>query len=169
MNRRRRARLRFAVRVEWPTMNRYSVTAVLILGWLAAGPSVAGEQGPGGPAPAVSRAPRNAEEYDALFQQVKNWGRWGANDQLGAANLVTDAKRRQAAGLVKAGLTVSLAHNPMTEKADDNASPFEHTMNRGSPPTPTACRTTATRTATSTRSATSSTRTRPTTATRAPR
>ena len=77
------------------------------------------------------RPPRNADEYDALFQQVKNWGRWGADDQLGAANLVTDAKRRQAASLVKLGLTVSLAHNPITDKADDNASPFEHTMNRG--------------------------------------
>jgi kynurenine formamidase len=77
------------------------------------------------------RMPRNAAEYDTLFQQVKNWGRWGANDQLGAANLVTEAKRRQAAGLVKAGLTVSLARNPMTEQADDNANPFEHTMHKG--------------------------------------
>ena len=33
--------------------------------------------------------------------------------------------------LVKNAVTVSLAHNPLTEKADDNASPFEHTMNRG--------------------------------------
>ncbi len=83
------------------------------------------------PAGDAGRAPRNAEEYDALFQQVKNWGRWGADDQLGAANLVTDAKRRQAAGLVTLGLTVSLAHPPLTGKAADNASPFEHTMNRG--------------------------------------
>jgi kynurenine formamidase len=83
------------------------------------------------PASAGTRAPRNAAEFDDLFQQVKNWGRWGATDQLGSANLVTDAKRRQAASLVKLGLTVSLAHNPLTEQADDNASPFEHTMNRG--------------------------------------
>ena len=48
--------------------------------------------------------PRNADEFDALFQQVKNWGRWGPNDQLGAANLVTEAKRRQAAGLAKSGV-----------------------------------------------------------------
>jgi kynurenine formamidase len=81
--------------------------------------------------PAVGRAPHNAEEFDALFQQVKNWGRWGADDQLGSANLVTAAKRKQAAALVKAGVTVSLAHNPLTERADDNASPFEHTMLRG--------------------------------------
>jgi kynurenine formamidase len=78
-----------------------------------------------------SRAPRNAAEFDELFQQVKNWGRWGADDQLGSANLVTAAKRKQAAGLVKSGVTVSLAHNPLTERAEDNASPFEHTMLRG--------------------------------------
>src|SRR5258706_2090496 len=79
----------------------------------------------------ASRAPRNAEEFDALFQQVKNWGRWGKDDQLGSANLVTAAKRKQAVALVKDGITVSLAHNVLTEKAEDNSSPFEHTMLRG--------------------------------------
>jgi kynurenine formamidase len=77
------------------------------------------------------RAPRNVAEFDELFRQVSNWGRWGKDDQLGAANLVTEAKRRQAAGLVKRGITVSLAHNAITEKAIDNPSPFEHTMNPG--------------------------------------
>jgi len=77
------------------------------------------------------RAPRNAEEYDALFQGVKNWGRWGPDDQLGAANLVTEAKRREAVALAKLGLTISLAHPPLTDKAEDNTNPFEHTMNRG--------------------------------------
>jgi hypothetical protein len=66
-----------------------------------------------------------------MFQQIKNWGRWGADDQLGAANLVTAAKRKQAAALVKSGVTVSLAHNVLTERAEDVSSPFEHTMNRG--------------------------------------
>jgi kynurenine formamidase len=79
----------------------------------------------------AGRAPRNAAEFDALFQQVKNWGRWGADDQLGAANLVTADKRRQAAALVKSGVTVSLAHSPLTERAEDNSNPFEHTMLRG--------------------------------------
>jgi kynurenine formamidase len=84
-----------------------------------------------GQSAAPSRTPRNADEFDALFQQVKNWGRWGADDQRGAANLVTDVKRRQAVSLAKTGVTVSLSHNPITEAAEDNASPFEHTMNRG--------------------------------------
>src|ERR1700716_2557785 len=77
------------------------------------------------------RAPRNAAEFDTLFQQVKNWGRWGPDDQLGSGNLITPAKRKQAAPLVTTGETLSLAHPLLTEKADDAASPFEHTMLRG--------------------------------------
>src|SRR5688572_28084448 len=83
------------------------------------------------PGPSAARIPKNAAEFDQMFQQVKNWGRWGPDDQLGAANLITDAKRRQAADLVKQGVSVSLAHNPITEASVDNPSPFEHTMNRG--------------------------------------
>jgi kynurenine formamidase len=81
--------------------------------------------------PRAPRGPRNVAEFDVLFGEVSNWGRWGKDDQLGAANLVTEAKRRQAATLVKSGISVSLAHNAITEKAVDNPSPFEHTMNPG--------------------------------------
>src|SRR5262245_8300515 len=80
------------------------------------------------PAADAGRGPRRAEEFDALFKQLSNWGRWGAADQLGAANLVTADKRRQAAKLVRAGESVSLAHTALTERAADNQSPFVHTM-----------------------------------------
>jgi kynurenine formamidase len=79
----------------------------------------------------ASRAPRNPEEFDAMIRANSNWGRWGKDDQRGASNLITDAKRKHATSLVKTGTTVSLAHNPLTDKADDNPSPFQHTMNRG--------------------------------------
>ena len=78
-----------------------------------------------------ARSPVNADEFDRLFQQVKNWGRWGPDDQLGSVNLITPEKRKQALSLAKTGQTVSLVHNLLTEKADDNTSPFEHTMNPG--------------------------------------
>ena len=83
-------------------------------------------------APAAGvRSPRDSREFDELFTQLSNWGRWGKDDQRGSANLLTDAKRKEATSLVRTGRTVSLAHNPMTEKAEDNPSPFEHTMNTG--------------------------------------
>ena len=83
------------------------------------------------PGPSAARFPRNADEFDQMFNQIKNWGRWGPNDQLGAANLITDAKRKQAIGLAKRGIVIGLAHPPLTEAAPDNTNPFEHTMNRG--------------------------------------
>jgi kynurenine formamidase len=83
------------------------------------------------PGPAAARYPRNEAEFDEMFNQVKNWGRWGKDDQLGAANLITDAKRKEALASAKAGIVIGLAHSPLTENALDNTSPFEHTMNRG--------------------------------------
>ena len=35
---------------------------------------------------------------------LSNWGRWGAEDQLGCLNLITPAKRKQAASLVQDGV-----------------------------------------------------------------
>ena len=117
------------------------MAAAIAAGWLAApqpgqaGRGQAGASPPSTPlitpGPSAARFPRNAEEFDVMFNQVKNWGRWGRDDQLGAANLITDAKRRQALALAKLGTVIGLAHPPLTEAAPDNGSPFEHTMNRG--------------------------------------
>jgi hypothetical protein len=67
-------------------------------------------------------------EYDRWKKELSNWGRWGKDDQLGALNLITPAKRRQAAALVKDGGFVSLAGDADTVKAVDNPNPYEHTM-----------------------------------------
>jgi kynurenine formamidase len=75
------------------------------------------------------RIPRNAAEFDELFQQVSNWGRWGLGDQLGSVNLVSLAKRRQAIALAKEAVSVSLAQTSMTGSASDNPRPLEHSMN----------------------------------------
>ena len=75
------------------------------------------------------RRPRNVEEFDAMFQELNNWGRWGAGDELGTMNLITAEKTREAAALVRSGITVSLAHNPMPDAAPDNPdAAFNHTM-----------------------------------------
>ena len=75
------------------------------------------------------RRPRNVEEFDAMFQELNNWGRWGADDELATMNLITAKKTREAAALVRSGITVSLAHNPMPDEAPDNPdAAFNHTM-----------------------------------------
>jgi kynurenine formamidase len=60
--------------------------------------------------------------------ELSNWGRWGKNDELGTLNLVTPAKRKQAAALVKEGFSVSLASNASTEKQVDVPCPVEWSM-----------------------------------------
>lgn len=67
-------------------------------------------------------------DVDRMMTELSNWGRWGKEDQLGAINLITPAKRKQAASLVKEGVSVSLARDVEKERAPDNARPFEHVM-----------------------------------------
>ena len=71
----------------------------------------------------VSRA-----EFERWKTELSNWGRWGKDDQIGALNLITPAKRRQAAALVREGFSVSLSRDADTQKAIDNPDPFEHSM-----------------------------------------
>lgn len=69
-----------------------------------------------------------AAQYERWKTELSNWGRWGKDDQIGTLNLITPAKRRQAAALVRDGVSVSLAADADTEKAVDNPSPYEYTM-----------------------------------------
>jgi len=43
------------------------------------------------------------EEFQELAARVRNWGRWGESDQIGALNLITPEKVRDSAELVRAG------------------------------------------------------------------
>ena len=58
-------------------------------------------------------------DYHRAMDELSNWGRWGPDDELGAANLITPEKRRAAAALVTEGLSVSLAHDVIQESALD--------------------------------------------------
>ncbi len=70
-------------------------------------------------------------EFERLMKELSNWGRWGKDDQLGALNLITPAKRKAAAALVREGYSVSLARDLDTQQAVDNSAPFAQKM---SPP-----------------------------------
>ena len=67
-------------------------------------------------------------DVEKLIVELSNWGRWGKDDQLGALNLITAAKKKAAAKLVREGLSVSLARDVEKQKAADNPSPFVHEM-----------------------------------------
>src|SRR5215468_1433667 len=67
-------------------------------------------------------------EYERWQKELSNWGRWGKDDELGTLNLVTPAKRKAAAALVREGVSVSLASNANTEKGIDVPCPVEWSM-----------------------------------------
>jgi len=67
-------------------------------------------------------------EYERWQTDLSNWGRWGKDDQLGTLNLVTPAKRKAAAALVRDGFAVSLASTASTERGVDVPCPVEWAM-----------------------------------------
>src|SRR5437870_7130061 len=64
-------------------------------------------------------------DFRRAMKELSNWGRWGDDDELGAANLITSAKRKQALALAKDGLPISMAHDVAQEKAADAANILE--------------------------------------------
>ncbi|MEE2638677.1 MAG: cyclase family protein [Acidobacteriota bacterium] len=73
-------------------------------------------------------APVSRDEFNQWLEDISNWGRWGADDELGTLNLITDESRRAAAGLVEDGVSVSMALEANTQRDALNANPFQHTL-----------------------------------------
>ena len=78
------------------------------------------EPAPAGDGPTVTRA-----EVEHWKRELTNWGRWGAGDESGTLNLITPEKRKQAAALVREGISVSLAHDAETEATVDGPRPYQ--------------------------------------------
>ena len=93
-------------------MRAMTVTGGLVAAtMLAFAPDASAQVEPGGE---VSK-----QQYDTWMSELSNWGRWGADDQLGALNLITPAKRVAAARLVEVGRTVSMARAMTIQRLDD--------------------------------------------------
>jgi kynurenine formamidase len=58
-------------------------------------------------------------EVIGYVKTLSNWGRWGAEDELGTLNLVTPAKRLAAARLVRDGVPVTCARPIVTDITAD--------------------------------------------------
>jgi kynurenine formamidase len=65
---------------------------------------------------------------DRMYEELKNWGRWGPDDERGALNYLTDEHRRTASRLVVSGESVSLAHDLATEPLPEHPNPVQHHM-----------------------------------------
>ena len=74
------------------------------------------QSGGGREATATNTTRTSKEELERWMTELSNWGRWGKDDTLGTVNLITPEKRKQAAGLVKNGIVVSLGRETMPGK-----------------------------------------------------
>lgn len=70
----------------------------------------------------------NQATLDRWMSELSNWGRWGKTDQKGTVNLITPAKIKSAASLVKEGFTVSLSRDADVSVSADNLQPFGQAM-----------------------------------------
>ncbi|MCH7671379.1 MAG: cyclase family protein [Proteobacteria bacterium] len=69
---------------------------------------------------AQSHGPMITEaDFHRAMDELSNWGRWGDDDELGAANFITPQKRLEAVALVTEGISVSLAHDVNQTEAVD--------------------------------------------------
>ena len=111
-----------------PSMRFVGVGSLIALVILP-GISVRTEQNPGNGRPTLT----TEADFNRAMKELSNWGRWGNDDELGAANLITPAKRKQALALPKEGRAVSLAHDVVQEKAADAPNILERTIVNVSP------------------------------------
>jgi len=86
-------------------------------------------------------------EFRALAERVCNWGRWGADDEIGTLNLVTDAVRLAARDCIRSGRACSLAMplseaSPQTGLMHGRINPLRTMVAINAPmgPDPSACR-----------------------------
>jgi len=71
-------------------------------------------------------------EFSRLMETVSNWGRWGADDELGTLNLIAPETRVRAAALVRDGVTVTCARPIVTEiTADTTFQPMRFMIDSG--------------------------------------
>ena len=98
-----------------------------VTGGLVAATMIAFGACSGGGAQGESGEEVTRAQYDTWMTELSNWGRWGDDNQLGALNLITSAKRVEAARLVETGTVVSMARDMTVDRLEN---PDEASANR---------------------------------------
>lgn len=76
----------------------------------------------------VNNPEMSDDDLVSLAGRVSNAGRWGDDDELGTLNHITPAKRREAAALVRAGESFSIARDLSTSPAPQTSEAIDHKM-----------------------------------------
>ncbi|WP_166462771.1 cyclase family protein [Amycolatopsis acidicola] len=69
-----------------------------------------------------------AEQLDEWMKSLSNWGRWGAADERGTLNHLTDERRKAASELVRDGVPVGCSRLIDYGMAEDKQKPADHYM-----------------------------------------
>ena len=72
-----------------------------------------------------------SDDLARMAVDLRNWGRWGDDDERGALNLITDEKRAQAVALAREGFSVSCARALPVTASMENMTPVQHHMVAG--------------------------------------
>jgi len=76
----------------------------------------------------VKEKPCTMAEFEDIFRQVSNWGRFGAASARGTLAYITPDRVRASARLVRSGRTVSLSLPLSVTAGPDNPRPARHYM-----------------------------------------
>ncbi len=72
----------------------------------------------------------SAADFQALYDSLSNWGRWGSDDERGTLHLLTPERVASAARLVRDGNSVTLSLPLTTHRAVYCPTPADHHMTR---------------------------------------
>jgi kynurenine formamidase len=108
--------------MDTPKLSRRNLLANAAL---IAGSSIALETG-AAKAASTDSYPRNltADDIERWSTELSNWGRWGQDDQAGTINLISPAKRKAAAALVRDGVCVSASLDADLPKEGPTSGPL---------------------------------------------
>ena len=80
------------------------------------------------------RALPSKDEVHGWLTEDNNWGRWGADDEAGAVNLIDAAKRVEALSLARTGRVVSVSRPYPVEPGPTNPTPAQYFIRRNRRP-----------------------------------
>ena len=100
-----------------------SVLALGVSGYIGPEGSVTAAQQRSRPQPdPTTQLPERLVTHEQMlewFEEQKNWGRWGPDDDRGTLNLITPEKTKTAVALVTEGISVRLYHFPDPVNLDE--------------------------------------------------
>ena len=67
-------------------------------------------------------------ELEHIYEDVRNWGRWGDDDERGTLNFLTPEVRARALALPRDGIVLSLAHDLAVAPSPETPEPAQHHM-----------------------------------------